>query len=197
MTALADYLDLRVAVSEWTDKRAISDVMPRFVLEAEDNLNKVLRVREMLTVGATLTFTDGVAPLPSDFVEVGTIWDATNQWPLPGSVQQVLQAWRDPYAWALYGTNVYLYGLTGDRLMDYYAKLPTLTTTLTTSNWLLQKSPDLYKWAVSLQVALWAKDKEMVDAARGLLAEQMDLLMVADAQARFGNAEIRTRSPRP
>lgn len=197
MTALADYIDLRIAVSEWTEKRDISDVMPRFVLEAEDNLNKMLRTREMLTVGATLTFAAGIAPLPSDFVEVGTIWDATNQWPLPGSVQQVLQAWQDPYAWAIYGTNVYLYGLTGTRLMDYYAKLPTLTTTLTTSNWLLQKSPDLYKWAVSLQVAKWLKDVNMGNAAQGLLTTEMDALMTADAQARFGNAVIRTRSPRP
>jgi len=197
MTALVDYLDLRVAVSEWTERRDISDVMPRFVLEAEDNLNKVLRTREMLTDGTTLTFTSGVAPLPSDFVEVGTIWDATNQWPLPVAVQQVLQAWQDAYAAAIYGTNVYIYGLTGTRLMDYYAMLPTLTTTLTTSNWLLQKSPDLYKWAVCLQVGLWLKDKEMVDAARGLLTDQIDLLMQADAMARFGNAVIRTRSPRP
>lgn len=197
MTALADYLDLRVAVSEWTEKRDISDVMPRFVLEAEANLNKLLRTREMLTVGATLTFTSGVAPLPADFVEVGTIWDETNQWPLPGSVQQVLQAWQDAYAWAIYGDDVYIYNLTGTRLMDYYAKLPTLTTTLTTSNWLLQKSPDLYKWAVSLQVAKQYKDIEMGTTAQGLLTDEMDKLMQADAMARFGNAVIRTRSPRP
>lgn len=197
MTALADYLDLRVAVAEWTDRRDISDVMPRFVLEAEDNLNKMLRTREMLTVGATLTFTSGVAPLPSDFVEVGTIWDATNQWPLPGAVQQVLQAWQDAYAWAIYGTNVYIYGLTGTRLMDYYTKLTTLTTTLTTSNWLLQKSPDLYKWAVCLQVAKQYKDIEMGSNAQALLTDEIDKLMQADAMARFGNAVIRTRSPRP
>lgn len=197
MTALADYLDLRVAVSEWTEKRDISDVMPRFVLEAEDSLNTQLRTREMLTVGATLTFTSGVAPLPDDFIEVGTIWDATAQWPLPGGVQQVLQAWQDAYSWAIYGGDVYIYGLTGTRLMDYYAKLPTLTTTLTTSNWLLQKLPDLYKWAVCLQVAKWLKDVEMGNAAQGLLTTEMDKLMTADAQARFGNAVIRTRSPRP
>ena len=197
MTAFADYLDLRVAVAEWVDRRDISDVMPRFVLEAEDDLNKKLRVREMLTTGATLTFTDGIAPLPSDFVEVGTIWDATNQWPLPGGVQQVLQAWQDVYSWAIFGTNVYIYGLTGTRTMDYYAKLPTLTTTLTTSNWLLQKSPDLYKYSICAQVAKWTKSADLVGAAQGLADAEIDKLHQADAQARFGNAVIRTRSPRP
>lgn len=197
MAAMTDYLDLRVEVAEWVDDRAISDVIGRFVLEAEDDLNKLLRIREALTAGATLTFTSGVAPLPSDFQEVGTIWDATNQWPLPGSVQQVLQAWQDAYSWAIYGTNVYLYGLTGTRLMDYYAKLPTLTASLTTTNWLLAKSPLLYKYAVCSKVAEWKKDAEMVSAAKSLAKEQFDMLQTADAQARFGNAAIRTRSPRP
>jgi hypothetical protein len=197
MAALADYIDLRIAVAEMVDRRDISDVILRMTLSAEAKLNKMLRCREQLTTGATLTFTSGIAPLPSDFLSVETIWDATERFPLEGSVKQVLQSAQDAYAFSIVGTNVYLYGLTGTRLMDYYAALPTLTTTVTTSNWLLAKCPDLYLYAVSLEVAKWLKNVELAQATDELLKRELSDLQNADAYERYGSSSIRMRSPTP
>lgn len=196
MATFADYLDLRVAVAEHVDRRDISDVILRMTLAAEAMLNKKLRCREQFTT-ATLTFTDGIAALPANFLEVETLWDATERFPLEGSVRQVLKSAQDAYAFSIVGTNCYLYGLTGDRVLDYYAALPTLTTTVTTSNWLLAKCPDLYLYAVSLEVAKWLKNVDLAQATDELLQREMRDLLNADAYERYGSASIRMRSPTP
>lgn len=196
MPAFADYLDLRIAVAEHVDRRDISDVILRMTQAAEDMLNKKLRCREQFTT-ATLTFTAGVAPLPANFLEVETLWDATERFPLEGSVRQVLKSVQDAYAFAIVGTNCYLYGLTGTRVLDYYAALPTLTTTVTTSNWLLAKAPDLYLYAVSLEVAKWLKNVDLAQATDELLKREMRDLQRGDAYERYGSASIRMRSVTP
>ena len=199
MATFADYLDLRLAVSEFVDRRDISDVMPRFVQAAEREINRFMRSREMLTFGATLTFTASLAPLPADFLEVKTIWDATNRYPLSAAdSKQLLQGTSDIYSFSISGSNVFIDSLDGTtRLMDYYASLPTLTTSPTTSNWLLQAAPNLYFYAVCVEAAKWIKSKDLVDAAQGLFDKEVIEHNRANARARYGNATIRTRAPTP
>jgi hypothetical protein len=81
--------------------------------------------------------------------------------------------------------------------MDYYAALPTLTTTVTTSNWLLAKCPDLYLYAVSLEVAKWLKNVDLAQATDELLKRELSDLQNADAYERYGSSSIRMRSPTP
>lgn len=198
MSAFADALDLKLAVSEWVDRRDISDIYPRFVQEAEAVMNRFLRTRENLTVGATLTFTSSFAPLPSDFQEVKTLWDATNMFPLSGaSSKELLQGSTDLYSYAIDGINVYIDGLTSTRLLDYYAKLATLTASPTTSNWLLQRSPDLYLYAVCVQAAKWMKNSDLAAAAQELMDREKLELFRDNARAQYAGAQIRMRSPTP
>ena len=198
MATFADYLDLRLAVSEFVDRRDITDVMPRFVQAAENALNGFLRAREMVTTGATLTFTNGYAALPADFLEVETLWDATNRYPLSGvNNKQLIQGTSDIYSFAISGTNCFIDALTGTRLLDYYAALPTLTASSTTSNWLLQSAPNLYLYAVSLEAAKWLKNADLVAAAQKLFDQEMLEQNRTNARARYGNVSIRMRSPTP
>ena len=198
MATFADYLDLRLAVSEFVDRRDLGDVMPRFVQAAENAMNGYMRSREMLTVGATLTFTSSFAPLPSDFLEVQTLWDATNRYPLSGANStQLLQGTSDIYSFAISGSNCFIDGLTGTRLLDYYAAIPTLTTSVTTSNWLLQAAPNLYLYAVCLEAAKWLKNPDLVAASKKLLDQEILEQNRTNARARYGSAQIRTRSPTP
>ena len=198
MATFLDYIDLRLGVSEWVDRRDISDILPRFVAAAEVNINGFLRCRQMLVIGSTLTFTAGLAPLPTDFLEVRTIWDATNKIPLEGtSTTQVLQGTSDIYAFAIVNSNVFIDGLTGTRLMDYYQALPTLLTSLTTSNWLLQAAPNLYLYAVCYEVAKWMKDKTLADAAEKLMNDELLTLHQSNARAIYGSTSVRMRSPTP
>lgn len=198
MATYADYLDLKLAVSEFVDNRMMSDVFPRFVQAAEKQINGWIRSRENFTVGATLTFSNGYAPLPADFLELKTLWDATNRYPLAGvDGRQLIQGTNDIYSFTISGTNVYIDGLTGTRLMDYYAALPTLTASPTTSNWLLQAAPNLYLYAVCREAAKWLKNADLVAASQKLYdAEVLDQNRT-NARARYGNTSLRMRAPTP
>jgi hypothetical protein len=189
MTAFTDYTDLRLAVSEQVGNREISDVMDRFTKSAEAWFNRELRCREMLTL-ATLTFTNGAAPLPADFIEVMSVADA-HGFPSSASVRGVAKP--NKLGYTVTPTEIYIQDLDGaTRELEYYAKIPTLTSSLTASNWLLQKSPNLYLYTVSLEAAKWVKDADLSSALAGLIKDEMSSLMWADVRGRFGSSIVTT-----
>jgi hypothetical protein len=191
MGAFTDYLDIRLAVSEAVGRTDISDVMPRFTKLAESYLNKELRVREMETP-VTLTFTTGLSPLPADFLEVKTLWNA-NGLPMRETTEETVKGEQNlQNGYSVNGVNIYIYGLTATtRDMIYFAALPTLITSLTTSNWLLQKHENLYLYAIALEAAKWLKDADMAGKLKGLMDMEMLEVRRSDARARWGNAVIR------
>lgn len=133
--AFSDYIDLRTAVIEEVKRPDIADVFPRLTLLAEAKFNRDLSTRDQITT-ATLTFTNGIAPLPPDFLEVVGLYNGSGY----EYVQQTLQETcpTGPF-YSIIGSNLHA-GLTTAEL-QYYAKIPTITGSLTASNWLLQEIP--------------------------------------------------------
>jgi hypothetical protein len=196
MAALADYLDLRFAVGDHVGNRSLSDVMPRLVQQAETYLNKELRTRQQVTY-ATLTFANGAAPLPADFLEIITVFDAFNN---PMRATQLADQRRIGSMWSKYsidGTNINVNGYSGDRDIQYYAKLPTLTTSPTTTNWLLAEYPDVYLYAVGLEAAKFLKDVDLAQATKTLLDAAMSELRTGDERARWANSTVRVQGCTP
>jgi len=190
VAALQDYLDLRLAVGDHVSNRNLSDVMPRLVQAAEAYLNKELRCRQMITA-VTLTFTDGAAALPADFLEMLHVFGLNGYQMRAGSLAD---AQRPGSMWSKYsidGTNIYINGYSGDRDIEYYAKLPTLTAGPTTSNWLLADCPNVYLYAVSLEAAKFLKDVELSQATKLLLDGAMSEFRVGDERARWANSVVR------
>ena len=183
-----DYVDLRIAVAEQVGNRDISDVMDRFTKTAEAWFNRELRTHEQLTV-ATVTFVAGVAPLPSDFIEVAALFDA-NGLRLPTATRAVVKPSKAGYYVA--GANIYLPDVNGDRELEYYAKLPSLTDALSPSNWLLAKSPNLYLYAITLEAAKWLKDVDTASAMAGLIKDEMQSLIWSDVRGRYGSSIVTT-----
>lgn len=196
MAAFEDYLDLRFAVSEQVNSRSLSDVFPRLVQMAEARLNKELRCNEQITED-TLTFAAGTAALPTDYLEMISVYDGfTNQMRASSIGTTALEGTQ--YArYAIIGGNIVIKGLEGDRDIIYYAKIPTLTTSASTSNWLLASSPDVYLYAVSHEAAKFLRDAEQASATDQLLAQSMSLLKVSDDRARWGNATVRVMGVTP
>jgi hypothetical protein len=191
MGAFVDYLDLRLAVAEAVGRTDISDVMPRFTKLAESYLNKELRVREMESP-ATLTFTAGLSPLPSDFLEVKNLWDANGNAMRQTTEETVKNERGFQNGYSVNGTNLFISGLdAATRDMIYFAALPTLTTSPATSNWLLQKAENLYLYGITFEVAKWMKDTDLAAKSKGLMDMEMTELRRSDARARWGNAVIR------
>lgn len=196
MTALADYLDLKFAVADQVGNRALSDVMPRLVQMAESKLNSTLRTRQQITP-ATLTFTDGASTLPTDFLEILHVFGLCGK-QLHASTLADSRREGSQYArYSIDGTNIYLKGFSGNRDIEYYAALPTLSASPTTSNWLLSKYPDVYLYAVSKEAAKYLRDADGATAMDTLLKEAMTALETNDERARWANSTVRVQAQTP
>lgn len=180
--AFADYLDLRTAVIEMVGKPDIADVFDRLTKLAETRLNRELRMRQQV-VETTVTITAGSAPLPSDYAEIIGVYDQSGREFLTKTLQDV----QDDDTTVSDGE----YGL------QYYAKLPTLTTNPTTTNWLLSEYPDLYLYAVGHEAARHVRDVELIEVTGGLRQQALDEASGNDDASRWARARVRVKGPTP
>lgn len=195
MAVFPGYFDLRIAVADHVKNSNISDVMGRLTQSAEAWLNTKIRAREQITAD-TATFTSGVAPLPSDYLEMIALYDASGKCALTqGSLQET--KYYNTSRYAVDSSSIYLYGVTGSRNIEYYAALPTITSSSSGSNWLLQKYPNVYLYAVGLEAAKFIRDADLTQATLQLLQGAMSDLKIDDERARWGNAAVRIQAQTP
>jgi hypothetical protein len=196
MVAFADYLDLRVAVAEHVGNRNISDVMPRLVQMAESTLNQKLRHRKQITSG-TLTFASGVTSLPADFLEMINVFGLYGSAMRAGSLADVNRSGSEYSRYAIDGSDILIYGVDGDRDITYFAKIPTITTSVSSTNWLLQDYPNVYLYAVALEAAKFLRDMELAQATQALFAQALNDMKVDDDRARWSNTTVRIQMVTP
>lgn len=195
MTAFTDALDLRTAVVEHVGNDSITDVWPRLVLMAEAFLNRSLRCREQVT-RTTLTLASGSVALPSDFLEVIGVYNGSGAEYVQQPLQEVKPTGSGDY-YALSGTTIVKYGATGAYDVEYYAKLSTLSASFTASNWLLQKHPSLYLYAVGLEAAKHTRDLELASITRDLMNAELQAAQIEDERARYSRARVRIPGVNP
>lgn len=183
--AFSDFLDLRTAVVEHVKRADIADVFPRLVSLAESRLNRTLRMRDQITSG-TVTFTSGRAVLPDNYVEMIGLYSASGC----EYVQQSPQH-KSGYWYSIQGGELVAPCISGDFKMDYYAMLPPLGDSITTSNWLLVRYPDVYLYAVSFEAAKYTHDAELALATKGLMDDAIATAKADDEAARYSRARVR------
>lgn len=194
MTAFADFLDLQTAVVEMVRNPSIADVFPRLVKLAEVTFNRRLRCREQITTD-TVTITSGSAALPTDFAAMIGVFDAAGREYI-GQPLQTLQMMQDRGYYALSGSNIVTKN-DEDLSIIYYAKVPTITDSLTDSNWLLQKHPGLYLYGVGLEAAKYLRDADTAQSTMPFLDMEFDAANEQDAQERYGRARVRVQGVTP
>lgn len=180
MTAFANTIDLRLAVSDLVGNRTISDVFPRLIELAEVDLNSRLRTRHQID-DHTLTFVSGAATLPTDFLEILSACLRSGQK-------------RD---FQITGSEMLIPGFAGDLDIQYYAKIPTLTTSPLATNWLLERYPNAYLYGVGLQAAKHLRNAELAVQIAGLYGEALGLIRVDDERARYSASTVQVRGPTP
>lgn len=169
MGALRDWIDLRFAVSDLVGSREISDVMKRLTLSAEAKLNTRLRTGWQIS-DMTPAWLNHETPLPADFLELVC---SDNRLTVSNGVLV-----RRPY-----------YTIPGS--LEYYAALPTLTTALTSSNWLLERFSDVYLYAVGEKAAVHLTNAELAVAMGQALEAELKQVRVADERSRWSNKSAR------
>lgn len=182
MAAFNDALDLKTAVGDHVGNRSISDVWPRLVEMAEDDLNSKLRTRDQL-MDYTLSFDAGEAALPPDFLEVAAFPDGRGGECYP--------------RYSIDGFTIRLPSRSGDMDFRYYSAIPSLSCSLSATNWLLRKFPNVYLYGVALQAAKYLKDVEMAQATDQLYSYALQSMRIADERARWANSVVRVAGLTP
>ena len=186
--AFNDALDLRTAVVEAVQDQNITDVWPRLVKLAEATINRRLRAREQIAT-TVLNVANGFAYLPGDFMEVLSLYDATGR-----------ELTMQPIGMAVRNGTQGFYAVDSDRILakedgaftlKYYAALPSVSGTLSASNWALLRWPQVYLYTVATEAARYLRNPEMAREFEAVADREIAAIAAQDASARYGRAKVR------
>jgi hypothetical protein len=169
--ALNSYAALQTSVADWLNRGDLVAAIPDFITLAEAGFNRDLRTLEMITRKTALSDKQYVA-LPTDWIEAKNLQvNGADGRPLrlrfvtmdeaDGLRQNSLQLPTRYYG--IVGRTIELLPTPSSDIeieMAYYQRVPALATAST--NWLLQKAPDLYLYGALLQAAPYLDNDERV-----------------------------------
>lgn len=166
---MQDFLELRLAVADLVGNRNISDVLASLTKRAEIVLNR--RLRTMWQIEEfTPAWTNHEAPLPADFLQ---LVNSDNRLRVRAGIIT-----RRPF-------------YTRPTEIEYYAALPTITTSPAGTNWLLAQFPNAYLYAAGVEAAKHLLKPEIAMATQGLLDAEIMAIKIEDDRARFSNRTVR------
>ena len=207
--SLNTYTALQGAIADWLNRVGspeIAERAPDFIALAEARFDRDLRVRQMITRAQGLATFGGAFELPDDWLEtkkLSVIWggkprklDPVSEDQADAINERTQHLVLGPTAFTVNGNLVELLPTPLDGLdvyLDYYAKVPSLSST-TASNWLLAKWPDLYLYGALVHSAPYLRDDSRVATWAGVYDRTLAEIRQADERAAFSGAGLRTRT---
>ena len=203
--ALGTYSDLSTAITSWMEGRAdIAAQFDDFLLLAESDINRLLRVREMETSTSLTPDSDGKATLPSGYLEWrAVIWTGSPRRELklidPMQAEH-LYGYREsdtPNHFTVSGSTLQVFPVSTTAIsLMYYTAVPALTSSATT-NWLLTKAPNVYVFNICRYASAWLRNEpdEATFEARFMAA--IERLMADDKGQRYARAAVLSQGQRP
>ncbi|APG84902.1 hypothetical protein SAMCCGM7_Ch2157 [Sinorhizobium americanum CCGM7] len=189
---LFDYASLLADAGDCSGRDDVARLFPRFLALAELKLNRVMRVADMEeTVAVPLT--EGEGSLPADFLEARQVLAASGRALRALPLQELsnhVTSEGAPIGYAIVGSAIQVRPKRGENIhLTYYAKIPPLTAGAP-GNWLIERAPDVYLYALVEEIAIWERDAAKAGAAEALKRQAIAGLGLADERLRFGNAAI-------
>jgi len=205
---IVDYQGLLTATASWLNREDLADQLPAFVVLAEAQFNRELRLRDMMVRADAVSDEENVL-LPDDWLEHYSLTLPPGSPPAPpGYIARPLRYMSERE------TNIFKaqsfgqagpvvgYTIIGNMIelvpapngdvplkMVYYQRIPALASTASGTNWLLIKSPDLYLYSTLLQAEPYLKNDERLQtwaAIRTQLIEAMRLESESALRPRSG-----------
>lgn len=200
--AISTYSELKTAVATWLDRSDLDTYMDDFIKLGEAYLmhgggrGEPLRVRDMEET-ATLSPASNVYTLPSDFLSAKSVTALTSpRRPLefisPGGADSIypFRTADFPNHYMIVGSSLTALPYTSsDVEIIYYKTLEGLSDTNTT-NWLLDKNPDLYLRVVQMQAAEFIKDQQQAGIMLGLVDKYISQLNDAESFDDYRNVGL-------
>lgn len=160
--------ELRAEVKDWGNRSNISDTLvDSFISTAQNRANRILRLPDMES-SATLTITDGVAAIPSDYEEVKELLVSLASGNRSLERKDIIEVDKyatytgDPCIFARKLTNFHVAPAINsivEAQLYYYTKLPALVADSDT-NIFITNSPDLLKYGALTELFLYIRDDQ-------------------------------------
>lgn len=198
--SLSNYTDLRESIQDWTQREDIDQNTDAFIALVEADLNRRLRVRDMLTRD-TFSASSQYTALPTDFLEMDrlTITSTTPDRELRFLTPQMMSKLQrehaesgEPIYYSVVEDNVELLPApsqtyTVERL--YFAKITGLTGSNLT-NWVITNHPDVYLHGCLAHAFGWVFEEDRAQYHKGLYEKAVEEIIMADRNARSGQRPV-------
>jgi hypothetical protein len=192
------YSGLKTAVAGWLNRRDLTDQVPGFIRLGHAVLNRRLRVIDMQEI-AEATTDEGRVAVPGDFLAPHSLELDGMTEPLEFVTEEVMKEKRrlrttaSQSRWyTIWGRYFELYPEPTedvDFTLKYYANIPTLSASITT-NWLLQRHPDLYLYASLCESAPFLKNDERLLVWKSEREDRIGQLNLASERARYPQGKL-------
>lgn len=160
-----DYAELLMEVRQRTGVAGAIERGSYYVANAERMLEKQIKTAAMQTTADLATDADGVATLPSDFLQLTNARDAL-----------------------IFGNQLSTSTPSTTVSISYFSKLPSVEAGGT--NWLIDAEPELYLQAVALQVYLGNNKPQEAAATAEIVRGIVEGVNSADIRYRLLNRKI-------
>ena len=201
--SITTYAELQTVIADFLDRDDQTERIKTFIQLAEAEFNRKLRHWRMEN-RATAEVDGQYSALPSDFLEPIRLHLETGDYRAlelisQGEMQerrmQNLDTIGKPSFYALTQGEIEVYPTpdgTYDLEMNYYAKIPALTTSNTT-NWLLDNFPDAYLYGSLVHSAPFLGEDARMTTWAALLQGALNGIMAESDQAKFGGSGRRMK----
>lgn len=189
---LSTYSELQATIAAFLDRDDLTSNIPDFITLAEARMNRDIRHWEM-EARSTATFDEQYEGLPSDWLELIRV-TLTNDRHLDVISQAKMAEYREanentagkPRFYALSASQIELLPTPDDdyaATLIYYKRIPSLSVS-TTSNWLLQHSPDAYLYCSLMQTAPFLVEDERLPVWAELYRSARDAINAESRKAK-------------
>jgi hypothetical protein len=215
--SITNYTELQQTIEEYLVRNSteLNGRTPDFITLFEGKLNRTLRVANMMALqGLTLTQfgpSDGTAAVPGDYLEwLQATWGNGSRTSDLRYVEPNSEEWRfryrpfgDPSLFTVIAATLFVRPYrAGSITFMYYKAIPALATNAT--NWLLQRSPDVYLNGSLAEAYRYLKDDArandlmaLVNADLAVLAGERDTNKVVRRPPRQAELEGQAAARNP
>ena len=197
---ISTYTDLSTDVQDRLHRSDLSARISNTVQLLEDELNRKLRCRQMLT-STTLSVSSATTNLPSDYLEARNVQLLSDTQP---PLVYVTPEQMDGYDRGLYTGSPRMYTIRGTVLQvapvpdqtysvffEYYQKIPALEANA--SNWLLTNYPTAYVAGCLLFLNEFQTNTDLLAWSKARYQETVEDINRADDNSTYSGSVIRVR----
>lgn len=189
--AFANLGELKTVINDTLNRDDLTAQIPNFIKMNEESVNRKVNVSEMEEY-TEFTINVGQTTLPTNFLEMRNIQMKNSEYPLQyvphNSLDGIGADSGIPRFYSIQGTKLLFYPFPPDStigIMRYLAEVTPLVNDVDT-NWLLNKSPQIYLYGTLLHAAPFLNDDSRLPVWSALFEDAVKALNDQDKRRMSG-----------